>query len=139
LLAPRQTPSWRTTPWRLSAAAYSIYWQLTSNAGGRPFHPQPEDAPCCGDKATYLTWTVSLGQLVLSRVLWGRSGSHFSLIFLFCYPWLLSLVFLFPDITLTPLQLCISFVPSLLSLSLSHSCSLIIATSLNIPLCVSLS
>jgi hypothetical protein len=45
-------PSWRTTPCRLSAAAYSTYSQLTSNVGGRSFHPQPEDAPCCGATAT---------------------------------------------------------------------------------------
>jgi hypothetical protein len=31
LLAHVQPPSWRTTPCRLSAAAYSIYSQLTSN------------------------------------------------------------------------------------------------------------
>ena len=30
LLAPRPTPSWRTTPCRLSATAYSIYSQLPS-------------------------------------------------------------------------------------------------------------
>jgi hypothetical protein len=31
-----QPPSWRTTPCRLSAAAYSIYSQLPSVAGGLP-------------------------------------------------------------------------------------------------------
>jgi hypothetical protein len=56
LLAPRPTPSWRTTPCRLSVAAYSVDSHLTSKAGGRPFHLQPEDAPCCGDKGTLLTW-----------------------------------------------------------------------------------
>jgi hypothetical protein len=50
LLAPRPTPSWRTTPCRLSATAYSIYLQLPSISGGRLLHPQPEDAPCRGDK-----------------------------------------------------------------------------------------
>jgi hypothetical protein len=30
-----QPPSWRTIPYCLSAAAYSIYSQLTSIAGGR--------------------------------------------------------------------------------------------------------
>jgi len=37
-----QPPSWRTTPCRMFATAYSIYSQL--------LHPQPEDAPCRGDK-----------------------------------------------------------------------------------------
>jgi hypothetical protein len=43
----------------LSAAAYPIYLQLTSNAGGHSFHPQPEDAPCCSDKGTHLTWVCA--------------------------------------------------------------------------------
>jgi hypothetical protein len=55
LLAPRPTHNWRTTPCRLSAAAYSIYSQLTSIAGGHLFHPQPKDAPCCSEKETHLT------------------------------------------------------------------------------------
>jgi hypothetical protein len=42
----------------LSAAAYSIYSQLTSKAEGRLFHPEPEDAPCYGDKGTNLTWPL---------------------------------------------------------------------------------
>jgi hypothetical protein len=50
LLAPPQPPSWRTTPCRLSATAYSIYSQLPTIPGGRLLHPQPEDAPCRGDK-----------------------------------------------------------------------------------------
>jgi hypothetical protein len=45
-----QHPSWRTTPCRLSATAYSIYSQLPSIPGGCVLHPQPEDAPCRGDK-----------------------------------------------------------------------------------------
>jgi hypothetical protein len=36
LLAPRPTPSWRTTHCRLSATAYSIYSQLPSVSGGLP-------------------------------------------------------------------------------------------------------
>jgi hypothetical protein len=36
LLAPRPTPSWRTTPCRLSATAYSVYSQLPSVSGGFP-------------------------------------------------------------------------------------------------------
>jgi hypothetical protein len=35
-LARSPTPSWRTTPCRLSATAYSIYSQLPSVAGGLP-------------------------------------------------------------------------------------------------------
>ena len=46
LLAPRQPPSWRTTPCQLLIQyirSYPPYW--------RPFiHPQPEDAPCRGDR-----------------------------------------------------------------------------------------
>jgi hypothetical protein len=41
-----QPPSWRTTPCRLSATAYSIHSQLPSMSAGRLLHPQPEDAPC---------------------------------------------------------------------------------------------
>jgi hypothetical protein len=43
LLAHAQPPSWRTTPFRLSATAYSIYSQLPSISGGRLLHPQPKD------------------------------------------------------------------------------------------------
>jgi hypothetical protein len=45
-LAQRTTP----TPFRLSATTYSIYSKLLFVSGGRLFHPQPEDAPCRGDK-----------------------------------------------------------------------------------------
>jgi hypothetical protein len=48
-LAPLPTPSRRITPC-LSTAAYSIYSQLPSIVGGRSSIPQPEDAPCCGDR-----------------------------------------------------------------------------------------
>jgi hypothetical protein len=41
LLAPRPTPSWRTTPRRLHTTVYSIYSQLPSILED----PQPEDAP----------------------------------------------------------------------------------------------
>jgi hypothetical protein len=37
-------PSWRTSPFRLSATAYSIHSQLPSISIGRLLHPQPEDA-----------------------------------------------------------------------------------------------
>jgi hypothetical protein len=50
LLAPRPTPKLGTTPCRLSATAYSTYSQLPSKTGGNLLHPQPEDAPCRGDK-----------------------------------------------------------------------------------------
>jgi hypothetical protein len=50
LLVPLQTPSWRATPCRLSATSYLIYSLLPSKTGGRLHHPQPEDAPCYGDK-----------------------------------------------------------------------------------------
>jgi hypothetical protein len=50
LLAPRPTPSLRTTPSWLSATAYLIYSQLPSISGGCLLQPQPEDAPCHGYK-----------------------------------------------------------------------------------------
>jgi hypothetical protein len=49
---PAQSPSWKATPFRLSATAYSIYWQLPSISGGRLLHPQLEGAPCRGDKGS---------------------------------------------------------------------------------------
>jgi hypothetical protein len=53
-------PSWKTAPCRLSVAAYSIHSQIISIAGGRPFHGQPVNAPCCCDKRTHLTWSQSI-------------------------------------------------------------------------------
>jgi hypothetical protein len=38
---------------RLSAAAYSTYSQQSSIGGGCFFHPQPEDAPYCGDRGCF--------------------------------------------------------------------------------------
>lgn len=46
LLAPRQTPSSRTTHCRLSATTYSIYLQLPSISAGYFLYQQPEEAPC---------------------------------------------------------------------------------------------
>jgi hypothetical protein len=51
-------PSWRITPWPLPATAYSIYLQLPSKTGGSLLHPQPEDAPCRGDK--WPTWRSNM-------------------------------------------------------------------------------
>jgi hypothetical protein len=49
LLAPHPTPKLDDHP--LSTAnAYSIYSQLPSIPRGRLLHPQPQDAPCRGDK-----------------------------------------------------------------------------------------
>jgi hypothetical protein len=45
-----QPPSWMITPCRLPATAYSIYSQLPSIPGGCLLPPQPEDAPCRGDR-----------------------------------------------------------------------------------------
>jgi hypothetical protein len=53
-LAPRPTPGRRNTPCQLSVTAYSVYSQLPSISVGRLFHPQPEDAPCRGDKGPNL-------------------------------------------------------------------------------------
>jgi hypothetical protein len=44
-----QPPSLRTISCRLSATAYSIYLQLSSVLKAF-LHPQPEDAPCRGDR-----------------------------------------------------------------------------------------
>jgi hypothetical protein len=45
-----QHTSWRATPCRLSVTAHSIYSQGHSICGGRLLDPQPEDAPCRGEK-----------------------------------------------------------------------------------------
>jgi hypothetical protein len=50
-----QPPSWRTTPRRLSATAYSIHSQLPFISGGRRLYPQPEEAPCPGDTGPFFT------------------------------------------------------------------------------------
>jgi len=51
LLAPcPNSKSWRTTPFRLPAAAYSVYSQLPSTSAGSFLHPQSEDAPHCDDR-----------------------------------------------------------------------------------------
>jgi hypothetical protein len=73
-----QPPSWRTTPCRLSATAYSVYSQPPSIYGGRLLHPQPEDAPCHGDKGPTLASPPS--------ATWGRAmpwwqGTHLAWIF----------------------------------------------------------
>jgi hypothetical protein len=53
LLAPLPTFSWKTTPYRVSATAYSIYLQLPSIAGGRLLDPPPENAPRCGGRGPH--------------------------------------------------------------------------------------
>jgi hypothetical protein len=69
LLAPRPTPSWRSTLCRLSATAYSIYPQLPSTYGDRLLHPQLEDASHSGVKGPIyvLGWGTML-QAERSRV-----------------------------------------------------------------------
>jgi hypothetical protein len=50
LLAPRSTPSLEDHPlWAVRDCLFSIF-AATSISGGRLLHPQPEDAPCSGDK-----------------------------------------------------------------------------------------
>jgi hypothetical protein len=44
-----QPASWRTTRYRLSVTACSIYSQRLSISGGRLLHLQPEDLPSRGD------------------------------------------------------------------------------------------
>jgi hypothetical protein len=56
-----QHPSWKNTACRLSATACSVYSQLLSISGGRLLHPQPEDAPCRGDKRH--TWYGLTGNM----------------------------------------------------------------------------
>jgi hypothetical protein len=57
LLAPRPTPSWRTTPCRLSTTVYSIYSQLPPHIRGRSSIRKPEDAPCRGDRNPLIAWS----------------------------------------------------------------------------------
>jgi hypothetical protein len=50
-VSPRPIPKLEGHSCRLSATAYSIYSQLPSIPGGHLLYPQPEVAPCRGDKA----------------------------------------------------------------------------------------
>ena len=60
MLAPRPTPKFEEAPFRLSATVFPPYW--------RPFlHPQPEDAPCHGDKAH-----LSCGNSHIPKIIWRR-------------------------------------------------------------------
>ena len=45
-----QHHSWRTTPCRRSATAYSMHSQPPSISGGSSFHPRNEDASCRGNR-----------------------------------------------------------------------------------------
>jgi len=49
LLAPHP-PNCTATPYQLSATGYSIYSQISSIYRGRLLSPQPEDAPCRGER-----------------------------------------------------------------------------------------
>jgi hypothetical protein len=68
------------TPCRLSATAYSIYSQLPSKTGGRLLHPQPEYAPCLGDrnplnivKINYgIIWKILIQRQMISLILFFR-------------------------------------------------------------------
>jgi hypothetical protein len=60
LLAPRPTPA--GGPPLFSCSLYS---KLRSISGGRLLHPQPEDAPCRGDKGPTLHGSISLLLLLL--------------------------------------------------------------------------
>jgi hypothetical protein len=65
-------PSWRTTSCRLPATAYLVYSQLPSISGDRLLHPQPEDAPCRGDKGpTYgsTTWQNCKSKILTIHVI----------------------------------------------------------------------
>jgi hypothetical protein len=50
LISPLRA-TWKTISCRLSMSAHALYSQLPSISGGRILHPQPEDAPYCGDRA----------------------------------------------------------------------------------------
>jgi hypothetical protein len=52
LLAPRSTPRLEDHPLSVVATAHSIYWQLPSIPGGCLLHPQPENAPCSGERVS---------------------------------------------------------------------------------------
>ena len=53
LLEPRPNPTWKTSSFRLSATALSIYSKLSSILEA-VFQPQPEDAPCHGDRDPFI-------------------------------------------------------------------------------------
>jgi hypothetical protein len=56
LLAPRLTPKLEDNPLSfVRGCLFNIFLPPTTT-GGRPFHQQPEDAPCRGDNGTHLTW-----------------------------------------------------------------------------------
>jgi hypothetical protein len=48
-----QSPSRRTTPYRLSATAYSIYSQLSSISRGCILHLKPKNVPCHEDREIF--------------------------------------------------------------------------------------
>jgi hypothetical protein len=60
LLAP--SPSWRTTPCRLSVTNYSTHSQLPSISGGHLLKPQPGGAPCRDEKKSTLVKEDEIGR-----------------------------------------------------------------------------
>jgi hypothetical protein len=72
-----QPLSWRTTPW-LSAAAYSMYSQITSITGGRPSirDPRTRHAVVTGTHLTWGTWECEPNFTVLSRVSTNLADIH---------------------------------------------------------------
>jgi hypothetical protein len=70
--------SWRITPCRLSATAYSIYLQLPSISGGHLLHLQPEDTPCHSDKGPTQYGMVIVHSCLLMRRDAAQSGRSLS-------------------------------------------------------------
>jgi hypothetical protein len=66
LLALLPTPSWRTTPCRLFAAAYSVHSQLPNIAGGRPTIRNPRALHAV--VASGLSTSYMLSNILVSRL-----------------------------------------------------------------------
>jgi hypothetical protein len=63
LLAKRPTPKLEDHP--LSFVRGCIF-----NTSEAPFHPQPEDAPCCGDKGTHVRSEVFTAVTMKKGIFW---------------------------------------------------------------------
>jgi hypothetical protein len=74
LSAPRPYSKVDPTPCRLSTTACSIYSQLDSISGGRLHHPQPEDAPCRGDRDPHTYTHIHLFEV------WPTTNPTFSIV-----------------------------------------------------------
>jgi hypothetical protein len=56
LLAPLQTPKLEDHPLSFSLGCLFSIFAANLHSCRPSLHPQPEEAPCCGDEGTHLTW-----------------------------------------------------------------------------------